>query len=520
MDVDLEQLPSDVAALRQMVLQLLESLHSKERQLDQLQHRLQQLLRARFGPKAEKLDPDQLALFAQQLLAQLPAPPPVPATPAPSVPRRGHGRAKLPRNLPRRREVHDVKPEDRICSCCGKEMTKIGEDTSEQIDYVPASVCIVEHVRPKYACKHCPDGTVLMAEKPRQPIEKGLPGPGMLAHVITSKYADHLPLNRLSHIFQRHGLNISRSTMCGWMASSADLLSPLYDLMVQEVLSSKALHTDDTPVRVLDPDRDSTRLGRLWTYRGDDLHPYTVYDYTPSRARDGPAEFLGDYAGYLQADAYGGYDGIFANGKVTEVLCWAHARRKFFDAQDSDAARATVALAYIRRLYQVERQAKEQFQRQEHEADARSLAAIRKELRQTQALPVLRELEIWLRQQTGGGNPVLPKSPLGMAIRYCLGNWAALTRYAAADGDLDIDNNASERDLRPIAVGRGNWTFLGSDKGGRTAAVLYSLIASAKRHGLDPFAYLRDVIARISDHPFSRLHELLPDQWKLAAQAA
>jgi transposase len=519
--LDPAQLPDDTSVLKSLIAQLLEALASKTRQIDQLTHRLQQLLRAHFGQKSEKIDPAQMVLFAQQILAQVDAPPPAPAEAPAPAPRPGHGRKRLPRNLPRKTVVIDVPPEDRKCKCCGKEMAKIGQETSEQIEWVPASACILETVRPKYACKHCPDGTVVTADKPRQPIEKGLPAPGMLAHVITSKYCDHQPLNRLSHIFQRHGLEISRSTMCGWMAASAKLLTPLYDFLVRQVLSSKSLHTDDTPVPVLDKDRDRARQGRLWTYRGDDLHPYTVYDYTPSRARDGPAEFLGDYRGYLQADAYGGYDGIYvgSDGKVIEVLCWAHARRKFFDAQESDQARATVALAYIRRLYQVERQAKDLFGRQEHGADARPLSAIRLELRQAHSLPVLKELETWLRQQTGGASPALPKSPLGTAIHYCLSNWPAFVRYVD-DGDLDIDNNASERDLRPVVLGRVNYMFFGSDNGGHTAAVLYSMIASAKRHGLDPFAYLRDVISRISDHPSNRLEELLPDHWKLAARAA
>ena len=528
MEVALEQLPDDAAILKQIIAELFDSLRSLKRQNEQMSHRLQQLLRARFGPKAEKLDEAQLLLFAQQVLAQAQPPAPaVPEAPAPSPRPNGHGRRKLPRNLPRKTVVIDVPAEQRQCPCCGMEMTTIGEETSEQIDYIPASVYVIETIRPKYACKACPDGTVMTADKPRQPIEKGLPAPGMLAHVIVSKYADHLPLNRLEHIFQRHGLHLSRSTLCGWMAASAGLLHPLVDLMVQRILSSKALHTDDTPVPVLDKDRDSTRQGRLWTYRGDDLHPYTVYDYTPSRARDGPVEFLGDYEGYLHADAYGGYDGIYAGEKVIEVLCWAHARRKFFEATDSDAARATVALAYIRQLYKVERQAKELFEQQAQDDEARSLSAIRLELRQAQSVGILKELEDWLRQQTAGaaedgsplpGGPVLPKSPMGVAINYALGNWKALIQYAG-DGDLDVDNNASERDLRPVAVGRKNYMFMGSDNGGHTAAVLYSLIATAKRHGLDPFAYLRDVIGRISDHPSNRLEELLPDHWKLALAA-
>ena len=526
MDVALDQLPDDAATLKQIIAELLDSLHSKSRQIDQLTHRLQQLLRARFGPRAEKLDPAQLLLFAQQILTEVPPPAAAVEAPSAAAPKpNGHGRRKLPRNLPRKTVVIDVPAEERTCPCCGEEMTKIGEETSEQIDYIPASVYVIETVRPKYACKACGDGTVVTADKPRQPIEKGLPAAGMLAHVITSKYADHLPLNRLEHIFRRHGLQLSRSTLCGWMAASARLLSPLYAVMVQQVLCSKAIHTDDTPVPVLDKQRDKTRTGRLWTYRGDEVHPYTVYDYTPTHARDGPVEFLAAFEGYLQADAYGGYDGIYAAQKVIEVLCWAHARRKFFEAQDTDATRATVALAYVRQLYQVERQAKQLFQQQEQGDDARSLSALRLELRQERSVLILQELEAWLRRQAHGvaedGSPLpacpaLPKSPMGVAINYSLGNWAALTRYAS-DGDLDIDNNASERDLRPLVIGRKNYLFLGSDNGGRTAAVLYSLIATARRHGLDPFAYLRDVIARISDHPSNRVEELLPDHWKLAA---
>jgi len=531
--IDPAHLPDDASVLKALIAQLLESMNSLRREKEQIEHRLQQLLRARFGPKAEKIDPAQLALFAQQVLAeaqaaQAPAEPVEQEAPA-AAPRKGHGRRKLPRNLPRRREVHDVPAEQRLCACCGQEMTKIGEEVSEQIDYVPASVYVIEHVRPKYACKHCQDGTVLTADKPRQPIEKGLPGAGLLAHVITSKYCDHQPLNRLSHIFQRHGLDIRRSTMCGWMGASAKLLEPLVNVMIERVLSSKAIHTDDTPMPVLDKERSSARQGRLWIYRGDDLHPYVVYDYTPTRQRDGPAGFLADFKGYLCADAYGGYDGIYldSDGKIVEVLCWAHARRKFFEAQDSDLARSTVALAYIRQLYQVERQAKELFARQQDRPDARSLSAIRLELRRRESVGALKELETWMRRQADGVDedgqplaegPVLPKSPLGMAINYCLGNWPALCRYAE-DGDLDIDNNLAEQALRGPVVGRRNYTFFGSDNGGRTAAVLYSLIASARRHGLDPFAYLRDVIARISDHPSHRLEELLPDHWKLAPSA-
>jgi len=476
-------------------------------------------LRARFGPRAEKVDPAQLLLFARELLAEADSKQAEGEEAEPSEPspprRKGHGRRKLPEHLPRKREVIDVPPAERVCPCCGAEMTQIGEETHEKLEYIPASFFVLEQVRPKYACAACQEGGVVVADKPRQAIEKGLPGPGLLSHVITNKYCDHLPLYRQEQIFARFGVHIPRSTQCDWMRSAGDLLGPLVELMIQRVLSGSSIHTDDTPIPVLDGTKDRTRTGRLWAYVGDELHPYTVYDYTPSRARDGPASFLEDYEGYLHADAYGGYDGVYAGEKIIEVLCWAHARRKFFDAQGSDAERAVMALAYVRRLYAVEREAKEAYERQGVTETSRPLSAIRLALRQAKSVPLLTAFKQWLQDQTAGPSPVLPKSPMGQAINYVVNNWDALERYTTK-GALDIDNNAAERAMRPVALGRKNWLFTGSDNGGKTAAVLYSLVASAKRHGLDVFAYLRDVIARISDHPSNRLEELLPDHWKLA----
>jgi hypothetical protein len=333
-----------------------------------------------------------------------------------------------------------------------------------------------------------------------------LAGPGLLAHVAVSKYGDHLPLNRQESIFARQGVELSRQTMCGWMADCADLVDPLYQLMTQRALSSKVVQTDDTPVPVLDPELPRTRTGRIWTYVGDAEHPYTVYDYTPNRSRDGPDEFLKDFRGYLQADAYSGYDHLYTEPDrgVTEVACMAHARRKHFEAQSSDMMRSMVVLAYIHLLYDVERMAREQ----------KLNAAARLALRQERSVPLLDDLKAYLERERPR---VVPKSPMAQAIAYMVSNWEALVRYAN-DGDLEIDNNRAENSLRGIAVGRRNWTFFGSDNGGHTAAVLSSLIASAKRHHVDPFAYLRDVFARISAHPQNRLEELLPDQWT-AAQA-
>jgi hypothetical protein len=353
------------------------------------------------------------------------------------------------------------------------------------------------------------------------PLPKDLAAPGLLAYVIVSKYSDHLPLYRLERILKRNQVDIARSTMGDWMRDSAAALKPLYDLMVREGLASKVLHTDDTPVDVLDRHLPETRVGRFWVYVGDPDHPYDIFTYTPNRSRNGPMTFLKDWGKderrYLQADAFGGYDGIYAGqagGQVTEVACWSHARRKFFEARTSDGPTATQALAYIRLLYDVEDEAKEQFRRQGEGDGVRSLSAKRLALRQAKAVPVLAQFKAWLqsRQATCGG-PVLPKSPMGQAIAYVLNQWNALAVYVT-DGDLDIDNNAGENALRRIAIGRKNWLFAGSDNGGHTAAVLFSFMATCQRHDVEPFAYLRDLLTRIAAHPMHRLADLLPDRWK------
>jgi len=461
-----------------------------------------------------------------------PAPPPAPST------SRGHGRRRILQDLPRRRVVHDLAEDEKPCPCCGKMREVIGEETSEQLDYEPARLSVIQHVRLKYACRACEEAAaedgpqIATAEKPLAPIEKGLAAPGLLAYVIVSKYSDHLPLYRLERILARHKIDIARSTMCDWARDSAAALKPLYDLMIREVLASKVIHTDDTPVDVLDRQLPQTRVGRFWVYVGDRDHPHDVFIYTANRSRDGPMTFLAgwgkDTRRFLQADAFGGYDGIYAGqagGRVTEVACWSHARRKFYEARTSDSATATQALAYIRLLYDVEDEAKALVEKRFDGAAApaadqgeaqRRLAAIRLELRRAKAVPILAQFKTWLesRQATAGG-PVLPKSPMGQAIAYVLNQWDALNVYVT-DGDLAIDNNLAENALRRIAIGRKNWLFCGSDNGGHTAAVLFSLIASCARHEVDPFAYLKDVLTRIAAHPMHRLAELLPERWSLA----
>lgn len=538
-EAELQQLRQEVELLRAQRQQLLEQQAQHSRTIEQLQHQLQYLLRRLFGRSAERLDPKQLQLF-ETLLAQLapatPAPASTPETTPPPAARstNGHGRRRLPADLPRQKVIHDLPEAQKPCPCCGKLRHVIGQEVSEQLDFVPAKLTVIEHVRLKYACPDCEAQAaetgpqITTAEKPLSPIEKGLAAPGLLAYVIVSKYGDHLPLHRLEHILERHGIQIARSTLCDWMAQCADVLRPLYDLMVRRVLQSKVIHTDDTPVDVLDRNRTQTRTGRFWVYLGDPEHPFTIFTYTPSRSRDGPMEFLKDWGKdrpvYLQADAFGGYDGIYAGqagGHVTEVACWAHARRKFYEARHSDLAVSTQALAYIRLLYDVEDATQEQF-RQERQraaeqassspspAPARTLSTIRLALRQERAMPQLKQFRAWLKsQQAQHGGAVLPKSPLGEAITYAFNQWDALTVYTT-DGDLAIDNNAGENALRRVALGRKNWLFCGSDKGGHTAAVLFSLIATCQRHKVEPLAYLRDALTRIAAHPASRLAELLP----------
>ncbi len=511
---DAEQLPEVVKQLlareAQLTAALAESSQTVSQQqelLDKLTHELALLKRCLFGARRERLteDPRQQNLF-EVGEAQGPETDDEDSSAADESPaeeqrrkRRGHGRKPLPQFLPRQTIEHTLPQTELGCPCCGQERDKISRVVSEQLEHTPASLFVLEHVQITYACKKCQE-QVVTAPKPAQPIEKGVAGPGLLAHVITAKYVQHLPLYRQEEIFARKGILIRRSTLAGWMAGAAECLLPLQRLMVRRVLSGDVLGTDDTPVKVLDPELDHTRTGRFWAYVGDDAHRYTVYDYTASRKRDGPQQFLKDYRGVLQADAFGGYDGIFlkSNGRIVEAACCAHARRKFFDVRETAPALAHQALAFFSRLYAVE-----------HDAQSLSPEA-RCALRQQQSVPILNDMHEWLSEQLRG---LRPKSAVTGAIKYSLKNWDALCRFTT-DGNIPIDNNRTERALRAQAVGRKNWLFLGSDNGGQTAAVLYSIVASAKRHHLDPEAYLTDVLRRLPaiTNPLA-LRELLPDRW-------
>lgn len=507
MAIDAKHLPDDPKVLQQMVLDLMTQLDRESAERNKFETLLRELLDAKRNRKSEQLSTDQLALFAvawqvRQAEAEAEASAKsddsddgTPAAAGSGSKKRGGGRQPLPRHLKRERIIHDLAEAEKHCEACHQDLREIGEETSERYEYVPAQLTVVEDVCKKYACG-C---TVKTATKPPQPIEKSTAGASLLAQVIVAKTADHLPLNRQEKIFDRHGVDISRKTMCGWMAQSAELLQPIYQSMKKLLFQSKVIGTDDTSVKVLDGKLPFARTGRMWPYYGDQHHPVIVYDYTATRARAGPEKFLEGYRGYLQADAYGGYDALFkdpARG-LTEVACWAHARRYFHKALDSDQSRMGLALSLIAQLYRVEK-------------EARSLTASQRlELRRIESRPILDKLHGYLLEIEA---EVLPKSPEGRAVRYTLKNWTALTRYCE-DGDLEIDNNAVERSIRGIAVGRANWTFFGSDEGGKTAAVLRSLVASCQRVGVDPFAWLKDVLSRIVTHPINRIAELLPHNW-------
>lgn len=504
--IDVKSLPKDPAILQQMLVDV-------TTQLDKTQRLLRQLLEAKGSTKSEQLSPDQLKLFTEELNRAK-----AETKDDDLAPDAGHsddkkddgrprGRRPLAPHLKRQRIEHDLTEEEKHCADCKQDLRPIGEESSERYEYIPAQFIVIEDVCKKYACE-C---TVKTATKPPQPIAKSAAGASLLAQVIVSKVADHLPVHRQAKIFERFGLDIPDQTMGGWMRQSAELLEPLYGRLKDFVLSSKVTGTDDTPVRVLDKRLPgTTRTGRFWPYVGDRDHPAVVFDYTATRERAGPEEFLKDYRSskddqrYLQADAYVAYDSFFTDPErgLVEVACWAHTRRHFHQALDTDPAHMGAVLAYIAQLYAVEKSARQ----------AGIVGDDLRLLRQQGALPVLAELHGYLLKIR---DEVLPKSEAGKAVAYALNNWRALTRYSE-DGDLAIDNNHTERSLRGIAVGRNNWMFVGSDRGGKTRAILRSFVGSCELVNIDPFAWFQDVLSRIGKHSIQKLDELLPHRWAAA----
>lgn len=497
-----QELRALVSALTDEVTQKEQELKFKQLKIDQLTHEMAILRRWRFGRHSEKLDPTQRSLLeewigedlqaiGQELEALRTSKPEQP-------PKHKPRRVALPAHLPRREIRHE--PEQSVCRC-GCALERIGEDVSEKLDYTPGVFQVERHVRGKWVCRSCE--TLIQAPVPAQAIDKGIPTAGLLAHVLVSKYADHVPLYRLEGILERAEVNVPRSTLGEWTGACGVRLAPLAAAMKAALLERGVLHADETPVPMLKPGLGKTHRAYLWSYGTTQFDPLPIvlYDFTETRAGSHARQFLGGWSGKLVCDDFSGYKALFKGGGVIEIGCMAHARRKWDELlQNQRSELAAEALVYYGLLYDIEAQARS------HQLDA----IARRQLRQEHARPVADHLREWLiRQQM----KVPAGSAPAKAIKYSLGRWEALTRYID-DGDLPIDNNWVENRIRPIALGRANWLFSGSLRAGQRAAVIMSLIQSAKLNGHDPYRYLKDVLERLPTQPASQLEELLPHRWK------
>jgi transposase len=546
-DSNLVQVPEDSASLRALVQQLrLERDHEKQRaqelkhhadeqqrraeehqrrvdeQIKQTEQLQLELLRVKlelerykkwyYGPRADLLQSDQdlmqmLLHFAEELDCK-----PVPAEdlaaatePAEALRRvkRRKGRRNLAtfENLPVSTQVYALSEAERACPCCGLTRKEIGDEESWQVEYLPGHFERIQHVRKKYACTRCETNgenpSIQAAPKPETAIDKGLAGPGLLAYIVTSKYADYLPLYRLEDIFARQGFAISRATQSVWCGDMADLVEPLYQLMADRVRAAHVVATDDTIMPM--QSNDKTANARMWVYVGDEAQPYNVFDFTMDRGRDGPKRFLKDYGQVLLADGYAGYNGVVVGNAITRAGCWAHMKRKIIDAEKSAPEIASEAVARVRALYAVERQGKD------------ASVEVRLKLRREQSVPLLAQLQdrllAWKQQ-------LLPKHPMAEAIHYALGQWTELNVFCS-DAAVPIDNNVSEREMKRIVLNRKNSLFVGNARGGRTAAILASLTSTCRRHDVDPQLYLTQLLTNLPTLASNQLPRWLPDQWKI-----
>ena len=508
----------NIAANNEIISAKEKQIESKEKQIELLDFRLRLALLARYASRTEKpsAEDKQASLFDEaqglpgsqaQEIEQIEE-----EISIASYQRKKSGRRPLPAHFPRIQHIHDLSAEDKICPC-GHEMKHIGEEKSEQLEIIQPKVQVIETIRLKYACKHCEE-TIKTAELPLHVIPKSIATPGLLAHIIVSKYCDHLPLYRQENILERIGVDIARMTLSQWMIKCGELLSPLIELMRENIVSYDIAHADETKVQVLkEKDRTPQQLSYMWLYIGGGKEKRcTVYEYQATRAGVAAEVFLKGFKGYLHVDGYGGYERLFDQG-ITGVGCMAHARRKFFEITkiNKKEGLAAFAVKHIAKLYQIEKEAKlEQLIPEQIQI-----------LRQERSKPLLGEFKKWLDEHAV---KVPPQSPIAKAINYSLNQWQQLIRYCN-DGRLEIDNNRAERAIKPFTIGRKNWLFCGNGKGARAGATLFSLVETCKDHEIEPYAYFKYVLSNIRAAdtkealekllPFNCDRKLLDEQWRL-----
>ena len=498
---DADSLPEDPAALKAMVASLASELKSRDILIEKLKHQLAGMRRHQFGSRSESIDQLELTLEEEEIargvesVAEASSP-----LPECSDEKKQPKRRPLPDHLPRQESILSVGD---ACTSCGGALKQLGEDVTEELEYVPGRFVVNRIIRPRMACTCCE--TFHQAALPSRPIDRGRPGPGLLAHVLVNKYADHLPLYRQSGIFAREGIDLDRSTLADWVGRSSALLEPLADAIGRHVLAGGAIFADDTPVKLQAPGTGKTKTARLWAYARDErpwsgaAPPAAWYRFSTDRKAERPVDHLANFKGWMHADGYAGFEELYCSGRVKEVACMAHIRRKFVDVQQSQgSAIAEEAIKRIAELYAIEKEVRGK------PPDERV------RVRQARARPILEDLEAWLAQQL---TRISGKTPLAGAIRYAITRLKRLRPYLD-HGILELDNNTAERAMRGIAVGRKNWLFAGSEGGGRSAAIAYTLIETAKLNGVDPQAWLTDVLGCIADHKITRIDELLP--WRYA----
>ena len=501
---DAENLPNEPAALKGLVATLASELKSRDILIEKLKHQLAGMRQHRFGSRSEALDQLTLTLEDEEIAASAQDLAPVDAGQAATPPKDKPKRKPLPGHLPRNETT--LSPGD-ACGECGGDLRTLGEDVTEELEYVPGRFVVNRIIRPRMTCTCCE--TFHQAALPSRPIERGRPGPGLLAHVLVNKYADHLPLYRQSQMFEREGIDLDRSTLAGWVGKSTALLEPLADVISRHVMKGQALFADDTPVQMLAPGSGKTKTARLWAYVRDErpwageAPPAAWYQFSSDRKGIRPRDHLAAYEGFMHADGYPGFNELYRTGRVSEVACMAHIRRKFVDIHKAQgSAIAEEAIKRIATLYGVEKEVRGQ------------PPNVRVKARQSRSKPIFDDLETWLHVQLP---KISGKSPLAGAIRYALTRMKKLRPWLD-HGFLELDNNAAERSMRPIALGRKNYLFMGSEGGGKSAAIAYTLIETAKLNGVDPQVWLSDVLGRIADHKITRIDELLP--WRYPETSA